>query len=250
MYKLVSKIITARMAVVIGEVINEAQAGFIPGKHIGDNILLATELIKGYSQKAVSPRCMIKVDLRKAYDSIEWSFLQCMLSELGFPSQFITWIMECVTTVSYSILLNGKPTTPFPSKKGVRQGDPMSPFLFAIGMEYLSRCLLELTLNPNFNYHPRCEKLAITHMMFASDLLLFSRADTRSVILLYQAFQSSLKPLERRAEYSICEGLEANLDKSSVGGLCEAEKASMQEILGIWMCLSPIRSLLSSNVSP
>lgn len=116
-----------------------------------------------------------------------------MLSELGFPSQFITWIIECVTTVSYSILLNGKPTIPFPSKKGVRQGDPMSPFLFAIGMEYLSRCLLELTLNPNFNYHPRCEKLAITHMMFASDLLLFSRADTSSVILLYQAFQRNLQ---------------------------------------------------------
>ncbi|NP_063981.1 orf129a (mitochondrion) [Beta vulgaris subsp. vulgaris] len=121
------------MAVVIGEVINEAQAGFIPGKHIGDNILLATELIKGYSQKAVSPRCMIKVDLRKAYDSIEWSFLQCMLSELGFPSQFITWIMECVTTVSYSILLNGKPTTPFPSKKGVRQVTPCHPSCLLLG---------------------------------------------------------------------------------------------------------------------
>ena len=126
-YKLISKVITARLASVIGEVVNEAQAGFIPGKHIGDNILLATELIKGYSQKFLSPRCMIKVDLRKAYDSIEWSFLQCMLG-VGFPSVFIKWVMDCVTTISYSILVNGQPTTPFQSRKGVRQGDPMSPF--------------------------------------------------------------------------------------------------------------------------
>lgn len=58
----------------IGEVVNEAQARFVPGKHIEDNILLATELLKGYSHKFVSPRCMVKVDLKKAYDSIEWSF--------------------------------------------------------------------------------------------------------------------------------------------------------------------------------
>ena len=67
-YKLISKVITARLAAIIGEVIDDAQAGFIPGKHIGDNILLATELIKGYDHKFISPRCMVKVDLKKAYD--------------------------------------------------------------------------------------------------------------------------------------------------------------------------------------
>ncbi|XP_021771869.1 uncharacterized protein LOC110736014 [Chenopodium quinoa] len=76
LYKIISKILTARLARLVGEVIDEAQAGFIPGKHIGDNILLATELIKGYSHKFISPRCMIKVDLKKAYDSIEWGFLR------------------------------------------------------------------------------------------------------------------------------------------------------------------------------
>ncbi|XP_021729884.1 uncharacterized protein LOC110696859 [Chenopodium quinoa] len=88
-YKLISKIITARLAAVIGEVIDDAQAGFIPGKHIGDNILLATELIKGYDHKFISPRCMVKVDLKKAYDSIEWGFLITVMQELGFPQRFV-----------------------------------------------------------------------------------------------------------------------------------------------------------------
>ncbi|XP_021749426.1 uncharacterized protein LOC110715167 [Chenopodium quinoa] len=83
-YKLISKVITARLAAIIGEVIDDSQADFIPGKHIGDNILLATELIKGYDHKFISPRCMVKVDLKKAYDSVKWGFLITVMQELGF----------------------------------------------------------------------------------------------------------------------------------------------------------------------
>ncbi|XP_048503093.1 secreted RxLR effector protein 78-like [Beta vulgaris subsp. vulgaris] len=165
----------------INEVIDLAQAGCMPGRNISDNILLATELIKGYNTKHISPRCMMKVDLKKAYDSIEWPFLQMMMNKLGFPSRFINWVMACVSSVSFSILINGAPCKPFKAKKGLRQGDPMSPFLFAIGMEYLSRCLGSLKHNPDFNFHPRCERLHITHLMFADYLLMFARADASSL---------------------------------------------------------------------
>lgn len=101
---------------------------------------------------------------------MEWPFLKDMLYELGFPEQFIGWIMACLQTVSFSILIKGVPTVPFPAKKGLRQGDPMSPFLFAIGMEYLSRCLAGI--DGDFNYHPRCERIGLTHLMFADDLIL------------------------------------------------------------------------------
>lgn len=89
------------------------------------------------SQKFFSPRCMIKVYLRKAYYSIEWSFLQCMLSELGFPSVFIKRVMDCVTTVSYSIMVNGQPTTPFQSRKGVRQAHVTLSFCYWDGLKVL-----------------------------------------------------------------------------------------------------------------
>ncbi|XP_021714658.1 uncharacterized protein LOC110682631 [Chenopodium quinoa] len=235
LYKTISKVLTARIARVIGEVVDEAQAGFIPGKHIGDNILLATELIKGYNHRHITPRCMIKVDLKKAYDSIEWSFLRSVMCELGFPTVFINWIMECISSISFSILINGSPTAPFKAKKGLRQGDPMSPFLFAIRMEYLSRCLHDLAKIPNFNFHPRCEKLLLTHLMFVDDLLLFSRADECSIKLLFQAFQ----------KFSKASGLVANLSKSEVyfGGITTELQKDFLDCLGMTAGSLPFKYL-------
>ncbi|XP_021865115.2 uncharacterized protein [Spinacia oleracea] len=149
---------------------------------------------------------MIKVDLKKAYGSSEWPFLKTMLSELGFPAKFVNWVMQCLYSVSYSILINGCPTKPIPAKKGLRKGDLISPYLFALGMEYLSRCLASLADNPEFSYHPRCKKLDLSHMMFADDSMMFSRADESVVKALFAAF----------TKFSLASGLEANLHKSEV----------------------------------
>lgn len=97
------------------------------------------------------------------------------MTKLGFPYRFTRWIMTCVKIVSYSIIVNGETTQPFPAAKGLRQGDPISPFLFSIAIEYLSRTLNELQNVPLFKYHPQCAKLKITHLCFADDLLLFSK---------------------------------------------------------------------------
>ncbi|XP_060180628.1 uncharacterized protein LOC132610345 [Lycium barbarum] len=97
--------------------------------------------------------------------------------------------MECVRTVSYSIMINGEPATPFEAARGLRQGDPMSPLLFAIGMEYWSRMLNGLKMIKEFHYHPRCSKLGISHLCFADDLLLFSRVYFGGVT---QAAQASI----------------------------------------------------------
>lgn len=104
---------------------------------------------------------MIKIYLRKAYDSIEWKFLEIMMIEMGFPRIFVDWVMKCVSTVSYSILLNGKRFPPFQATTGWRQGDPTSPFLFVIGMEHLSHCLDSLKDNKAFRFHPKCKRAGI-----------------------------------------------------------------------------------------
>lgn len=121
---------------------------------------------------------MLKINLKKAYDSVEWSFLETIMSEIGFPTQFVKWVMACVSLVSFSILIND---VPFHAQRGLRQGDPMSLFLFILGMKYLSRCLGHLKTIPNFNFHHRCDRFNITGLIFADDLLMLSRANPNSL---------------------------------------------------------------------
>ncbi|XP_019241332.1 PREDICTED: uncharacterized protein LOC109221313 [Nicotiana attenuata] len=149
---------------------------------------------------------MIKIDLQKAYDSVEWPFLRQMLTELGFPEQFIIWVMEYVQTVNYTVMINGEPSEPFNADRGLRQGDLMSPFLFAIAMEYLSRKLNELKADRSFQFHPKCAKLGITHLSFADDLLLFAKGNLSSITALHKCF----------SQFSEASGLQANLGKSCV----------------------------------
>ncbi|XP_075092309.1 uncharacterized protein LOC142172559 [Nicotiana tabacum] len=91
--------------------------------------------------------------------------------------------MECVTTVNYTVLVNGETTKPFDVARGLRQGDPMSPFLFAIAMEYLSRNLKTLKQEKAYHFHPLCERLDLTHLSFADDLLIFARGDATSPLI-------------------------------------------------------------------
>ena len=93
-YKIISKVLTNRLHGAIQSVICDNQAGFILGRKISDNILLAHELVKAYTRKHISPRCMLKVDLQKAYDSVEWAFLEQVMYGLGFPEMFVQWVMN------------------------------------------------------------------------------------------------------------------------------------------------------------
>ncbi|KAL2235578.1 UNVERIFIED_CONTAM: hypothetical protein Sindi_1290000 [Sesamum indicum] len=150
----------------------------------------------GYNQVRLPPRCTLKVDIRKAYDTVEWDFLLAALQLFGFPQTFTRWIEECVTTASFSIGLNGNPHGFFAGARGLRQGDPLSPYLFVLVMEVLHLGLLQLIeQDMQFSYHRKCEPAKVFQLGFADDHLLFCRADLDSLRILKMG-------LDRFAEWS------------------------------------------------
>ncbi|XP_060185254.1 uncharacterized protein LOC132614743 [Lycium barbarum] len=161
--------------------------------------------------------------------------------ELGFPKRFQDWVLLCVKTVSYSIIVNGEPAPPFPTAKRLRQGDPLSSFLFAIVMEYLSRNLHRLKQEKQFKFHPRCAKLGITHLSFADDLLLFARGDILSASYIHQCFN----------QFAKASGLQANLTKSSVyfGGVNQAVQQDILQALGTQRMVARISSWTAKKLS-
>ncbi|KAL0401731.1 UNVERIFIED_CONTAM: Retrovirus-related Pol polyprotein from type-2 retrotransposable element R2DM [Sesamum latifolium] len=205
-YKAITKIIADRLAPTLEHLIDRCQAAFVGGRNITDNIFLAQEMVRQYTRKRISPRCTINVDLRKAFDSISWGFLSQVLHGYGFPPLFISWIMECVSTSSFSVALNGSLHGFFSGKRGLRQGDPMSPALFLLCMKFFSRLIKRNTSNSEFNFHPKCEKLKITHLLFADDLMLFSRGDLPSVHILMECLR----------EFRDVSSLDVNASKSSI----------------------------------
>ncbi|XP_075088275.1 uncharacterized protein LOC142170295 [Nicotiana tabacum] len=151
-------------------------------------------------------------------------FLEQVMIEMGFLARFVNWIMGCVTTVNYTIMVNGEHTSPFDVAKGLRQGDPISSFLFAIVMEYLSRSLNKLNEVKGFKFHPRCSKLGITHLSYADDLLLFARGFLNFISHRHDCFN----------HFSQVYGLQANLKKSSVyfGGVQQSTRLEIIQKLG------------------
>lgn len=209
LYKLIAKILANRMKPILGSLISQNQAAFIPGRIMGDNILLAQALCRGYHLDKGPSRCTIKLDLKKAFDSLNWKFLFSAMTRMGFPQVFIAWVYKCVTTTSFSVKLNGALEGFFNGKAGLRQGDPLSPYLFVIAMEVFTACLKNSTIGPDFKFHLKTEIGEITHLTFADDVLLFSSGDVKSVNCLLNGIElfsrvSGLLPNPNKSEIFFC----------------------------------------------
>ncbi|KAL0313774.1 UNVERIFIED_CONTAM: hypothetical protein Scaly_2901600 [Sesamum calycinum] len=207
LYKAITKIIVKRMQLVLHLLVDYSQNAFVPGRSISDNILLAQELLAGYNQVRLPPRCTLKVDIQKAYDSVEWDFLLEVLKILNFPTRFIIWIEQCISTATFSISLNGSIHGFFKGGRGLRQGDPMSPYLFVLVMEIWSSLLRFRVHNTgHFQYHWKCQELGILNLCFADDVLLFCKAHLPSI----QVFKDTLR------EFASLSGLTVNPAKSQI----------------------------------
>ncbi|XP_074315836.1 uncharacterized protein LOC141652088 [Silene latifolia] len=180
-YKTVTKILANRMRKVLGGVVGLEQAAFIEGRDLFDNSMLAHEMANKYRRSLLTPRCILKIDIKKAFDSVNWEFLAAYLRMFGFPPLFTKWVLACVTSSFFTLNINGSSEGFFPVQRGLRQGDPLSPYLFTLCMEVLSRLLRLLPSASGFSYHPKCVKLNLIHLIFADDLLVFTRGELPSI---------------------------------------------------------------------
>ena len=164
-YKCISKIIASRIKMCLPDIINSSQSA-VHGRSIADNVLITQDLMHNYHRNNGRPRCALKIDIKKAYDTIGWSCIIDILSKLGTPANILKCIKACITTPSFSVAVNGELAGFFASKRGLRQGDPLSPLLFIIVMEAFSRSLYVAAQAPNFEFHPKCEEIKLTHISF------------------------------------------------------------------------------------
>lgn len=159
------------------------------GRHIADSISLAHELIRNFDRPG-DGKCCIKIDLRKAYDTVNRDFLCHLMRSMGFAEKWVRLVWECISTPTFSILVNGQPEGWMRSSRGLRQGDLLSPYLFTIVMEYLS-CQLDVEeakgrLKP---LHPQIQP-TISHLLFADDILLFSKVKVESILAIQEAMDN------------------------------------------------------------
>ena len=148
LYKLLAKVLANRLKKVVRKVVSSTQNAFVEGKQNLDVALIANETIDSLLKRNESG-VLCKLDLEKAYDHINWDFLLTVMQKMGFGEKWAGWISWCISTASFSVLINGLPTGFFQSTRGLRQGDPLSPYLFVLGMEALS-CLINKAVRGGF----------------------------------------------------------------------------------------------------
>ncbi|XP_027152078.1 uncharacterized protein LOC113752144 [Coffea eugenioides] len=209
LYKIISKILANRLKSVLDKCISKTQSAFIPDRQILDNVMIAHEYMHYLKNKRQGNYgyMAIKLDMAKAYDRVEWHFLQAMMEKMGFCPVWIKWINSCLKTVTYSFNCNGEAKGFVTPGRGIRQGDPLSPYLFLICSEGLSSLLRKAEESSRIQgLKISRQGPELTHLFFADDSLIFCKADKQQATEIMNILKT----------YEAASGQMVNLDKSAV----------------------------------
>jgi hypothetical protein len=207
--KIITKTIANRVKEVLNEVISPQQSAFLPGRLITDNTLIAFETFHQlkHNNNTKKGYVGIKLHMAKAYDRFEWNFIKTTLITMGFHISLVETIMKCISSVSYSILVNGHPSPHFKPHRSIRQGDLLSPYLFILCADVFSRMLSNKQDQSLINGLAIAQNAPkISHLFFADDNIIFCKANKAEATQLKEVFE----------EYQRISGQKINMDKSEM----------------------------------
>ncbi|KAJ9542202.1 LOW QUALITY PROTEIN: hypothetical protein OSB04_028708 [Centaurea solstitialis] len=215
--KIISKVLAERLKCVLSSVISNTQTAFIKGRSILDGLLMA--------KKARRKMLLFKVDFAKAFDSLNWNYLDNVMLQMGFGVIWRDWMKGCLSTAKVSVLINGAPTKEFNLNKGVRQGDPLAPFLFILAAEGLAVIMKEAHRANIFHGVQLVNGLEdVSLFQFADDAIIagdWNHNNAKNLIRILKCFE-------------ICSGLKINLNKCRILGV----SVSKEEVARLARCLN------------
>ncbi|KAJ0518638.1 putative RNA-directed DNA polymerase [Helianthus annuus] len=207
--KVVSKVLVNRLKGAINKLISEEQTTFLANRSIMDGPLILNEVIS-WLKRTKKLGMLFKVDIEKAYDTLNWGFLESIMVQMNFPIRWRKWVMATIINARASVLVNGSPTQEFPCFRGLRQGDPLSPFLFIMAMEALS-CVVKRAKEIGVFDGLACTSNGplLSHFMYADDVIFIGKWSIQNA-----------KNLNRLLRcFYLASGLRVNLGKSSLYGV-------------------------------
>ncbi|RVW92839.1 LINE-1 retrotransposable element ORF2 protein [Vitis vinifera] len=209
LYKIIAKVLAGRLRGILHETIHSTQGAFVQGRQILDAVLIANEIVDE-KKRSGEEGVVFKIDFEKAYDHVSWDFLDHVMEKKGFNPRWRKWIRGCLSSVSFAILVNGNAKGWIKASRGLRQGDPLSPFLFTIVADVLSRMLLRAEERNVFEgFRVGRNRTRVSHLQFADDIIFFSSTREEDLLTLKSVL----------LVFGHVSGLKVNLDKSNIYGI-------------------------------
>ncbi|GJS62333.1 RNA-directed DNA polymerase, eukaryota [Tanacetum coccineum] len=213
LYKIIAKILTNRLVSVIGDLVNEVQSAFVAERQILDGPFILNEVLQ-WCRRKKKHALIFKVDFEKAYDSVRWDFLDDVLNKFGFGNKWRNWIQSCLRSSRGSILINGSPTEEFQFFKGLKQGDPLSPFLFILIMESLHISFQRVIDEGLFTGINLNTTVNLSHLFYADDVIFIGQWSELNIDTLVQVLECFYR----------ASGLRINMCKSKIMGVNVEER--------------------------
>ncbi|XP_020688765.1 uncharacterized protein LOC110104129 [Dendrobium catenatum] len=249
-YKIVAKVLVNRMQSLLPNLISEEQAAFVPGRSISDHCLLGQEVLNKFKVSRSNPGWMaVKVDMEQAYEKMSWRTLELVLSRMGFPLKFRSWVLSCIRSPRFSIMVNRQLTGAITAECGFRQGCPLSPYLFILCSELIS-----------LQFHQRFPKMGVqlkaggpmvSHLLYADDVLCFAGASIPNVKKIMSIMEDycawTWQRVNRSKSAIMFSKITLSTTKHRLARLAGCHKVEEMDYLGIKLTL---RRLKKADFSP